>query len=241
LNPQSLRDVAAKLSDEFSLDISKCMLKKYIKKQLRYSWKRMRKWLKPFQKPEDYAKLFEELKALLLLEDEGKLKVFFADESGFSLVPTVPYGWSEINKTICILSKRSKRINVFGLYSRNNEFKSYQGEGSITAEQVVTYLDDFAKNITEKTVVVMDNATVHKAKIVKDKIKEWEELGLILWYLPAYSPHLNLIETLWRKIKCEWLKPHDYANIETLTKAIDDILENVGKSFKISFKKEAFI
>ena len=216
------------------------MLKKYIKKQLRYSWKRMRKWLKPFQKPEDYAKLLEELKALLLLEDEGKLKVFFADESGFSLVPTVPYGWSEINKTICILSKRSKRINVFGLYSRDNEFKSYQGEGSITAEQVVTYLDDFAKNITEKTVVVMDNATVHKAKIVKDKIKEWEELGLILWYLPAYSPHLNLIETLWRKIKCEWLKPHDYENIETLRKAIDDILKNVGKSFIISFKKEAF-
>ena len=217
------------------------MLRKYIKTRLGYSWKRMRKWLKPKQDSIDYARLFEELKALILQEDEGKIKIFFADESGFSLVPSVPYGWSKKNKTICILSQRSKRLNVFGLYSRNNDFKCYQTEGSITAEQVVTYIDDFSKTIKTPTVMIMDNATVHKSKIIQEKIKEWEELGLTIWYLPAYSPHLNLIETLWRKIKHEWLKPHDFADKETFRNAIENILKNVGKVYKVSFKKETFI
>ena len=52
----------------------------------------MRKWLKPKQDTIEYARLFEELKALILQEDEGKIKISFADESGFSLVPSVPYG-----------------------------------------------------------------------------------------------------------------------------------------------------
>ena len=216
------------------------MLRKYVKKQLGYSWKRMRKWLKPKQNPIDYAKLLEELKELLLQEDEGKLKLYFADESGFSLVPSVPYGWSKKGETICILSQRSKRINVFGLYSRNNELKSYLSDGTMTAEQIVAYLDDFSNSMTQPTVVVMDNATVHKARIIKEKIKEWKKLGLTIWYLPAYSPHLNLIETLWRKIKYEWLKPADYVDMETYKKAINEILENVGNSLKISFKKGTF-
>ena len=43
LNPQSLRGVVAKLTVDFKFDISKCMLRKYIKTRLGYSWKRMRK------------------------------------------------------------------------------------------------------------------------------------------------------------------------------------------------------
>ena len=124
------------------------------------------------------------------------------------------------------------------MYSGNNNFKCYQTEGSITAEQVVKYVDDFSKTIKTPTVMIMDNATVHKSKIIQEKIKWWVELVLTICYLPAYSPHQNLIETLWRKIKHEWLKPYDFADKETFRNAIEDILENVGNVYKVSFKKE---
>jgi transposase len=39
---------------------------------------------------------------------------------------------------------------------------------------------------------------------------------LVPLYLPPYSPHLNLAEVLWRKLKYEWLRPEDYFQAETL-------------------------
>ena len=29
----------------------------------------------------------------MLMEEAGKLKIYYADESGFSLEPCIPYGW----------------------------------------------------------------------------------------------------------------------------------------------------
>lgn len=118
---------------------------------------------------ESYKRLYQELKSLLEREDKGKPEVLFADESGFSRELTVPYGWSEKGKRICVLSPKSKRINVFRMYSRCHGFKSFQSEESITAADVCGYLDAFAKQIEGATVVVLDNVSVHKAKELQAK------------------------------------------------------------------------
>ncbi|MFT6360738.1 MAG: transposase, partial [Saprospiraceae bacterium] len=52
------------------------------------------------------------------------------------------------------------------------------------------------------------------------------------------SPNLNIIETLWRKIKYEWLKLHDYLNLKTLEAAIDNILIKFGVDFLINFENK---
>jgi len=137
--------------------------------------------------------------------------------------------------------KKSKRRNVFGILSRENEYKSFSTIGSMNADVLIKFLDEFAKEIKEKTVIILDNAPFHHAKIFKNKTKEWQKVDLYVWYLPSYSPHLNLIETLWRKIKYEWLKPKDYSNWESLNKALDDIFQNIGVKFKIKFKKKLSI
>ncbi len=55
------------------------------------------------------------------------------------------------------------------------------------------------------------------------------------FYLPAYSPHLNIAEVLWRKLKYEWLRAEDYADKETLCYQARQALATVGKSLKIAF------
>ena len=82
---------------------------------------------------------------------------------------------------------------------------------------------------------VQYNAPFHHAQIIQDKIQEWREKDLFIWFLPKYSPHLNIIETLWRKIKYEWLKPHHYKNWQTLNEALDHIFINIGSKFTIKF------
>jgi len=46
---------------------------------------------------------------------------------------------------------------------------------------------------------------------------------------------LNIIETLWRKIKYEWLKPQHYENAQTLKNAVIDILKSYPEKFNIVF------
>jgi transposase len=68
-----------------------------------------------------------------------------------------------------------------------------------------------------------------------DQIEKWEERGLFLYFIPKYSPELNLIEILWKHIKYFWLSPSAYKGFKFLKAELDNILANVGNEFKISF------
>jgi transposase len=234
-NPQSLRTVAPILSAQFGFLLTKSMLKQYLKKKLNYTFHRLRKWLKPKQNQAEYRKLAAELAVLKQLDSENQIKLYFGDESGFSLDPCIPYGWQPCGQYNAIVPQNSQRRNVFGLLRRNNEFEGYDVTGTMNSEAIIAFLDDFATRITQKTVVVLDNATIHHAKIFEQQRIAWEKQNLFIWFLPTYSPHLNIIEILWRKIKYEWLKPHHFANWTTLTQALDHIFNNIGTEFNIQF------
>ena len=71
--------------------------------------------------------------------------------------------------------------------------------------------DAFFPNKTEiPTIIVMDRASIHNSNAIYEKLEEWKERNITLFELPSYSPHLNIIEILWRKIKYEWLKVDAY-------------------------------
>jgi transposase len=172
---------------------------------------------------------------LLQLEEQGYLSIYYGDESGFSLDPSIAYGWQPKDEYTKIVPKKSKRLNVFGLLSKDNDIEAYSSEGTINSDLVIAFIDDFAKKITQKTVIVLDNAPIHCSDAFKDKIEEWQAMDLYIFFLPTYSPHLNLIEMLWRKIKYEWLKPQDYSDFDTLTNAVENIIRDVGQKYKINF------
>jgi transposase len=181
--------------------------------------------------------LVEQLCELLFLEERGYLKIYYGDESGFSLDPCLAYGWQAKAEYVRIVPKKSKRLNVFGLLSRDNHLQAYSCEQAMNGELIIAFLDDFAKQTKQKTVVVLDNAPIHHTEEFAEKIEEWQGQDLHIFFLPTYSPHLNLIETLWRKIKYEWLKPPHYLSWQTLTMAIEQIITNVGNSLTIDFKE----
>ncbi len=113
---------------------------------------------------------------------------------------------------------------------------SYVTEQSITADFAIACVDAFAETINGKTAIIFDNASIHHSEEFEDKIEEWKEKDLYVFFLPTYSPHLNLIEILWRKMKYEWLEPEHYENWTTFRTAVEYILCNVGDEYKIDFK-----
>jgi transposase len=177
------------------------------------------------------------------MEEAGKLKIYYGDESGFSLEPCISYGWQPPGEYVRITPVGGHRLNVFGLLSRDNDLHAFSTQGTVDTDMVMACMDEFVKTITLKTVVILDNASIHRSEKFNTstmlsnhaKLLEWSKKGLRIFHLPPYSPHLNIIETLWRKVKYKWLKPGDYASWETLKKAVENILLSVGKDLKIDF------
>jgi transposase len=101
-------------------------------------------------------------------------------------------------------------------------------------------LDELSSKIKNPTVIVMDNAPWHRAAKVRSKEQQWNEKGLFLFFLPTYSPHLNLIEILWREIKYRWLKAEDYLSAKSLKEAIHYIITKYDDEFSINFSMNLF-
>ena len=213
------------------------MLRHFLK-GLGYSWKRFRKSLKSKQNKEEYDRKAAELKQLIKLCQSGYIKLYFADESGFNMVGHVPYGWQPKGEYIEMTPSKTKGTQIFGLMSLDNELESYSFIGSMTSEVVIAFLDDFHTRIKQRTVVVIDNASIHHSKEFEAKIEQWKEEDLEIFFLPKYSPHLNPIEILWRMIKYKWLPYEEIEDQNDLNERLDEILLNFGKKYTIEFKEQ---
>ena len=125
------------------------------------------------------------------------------------------------------------------MIDRNNRFEGFCTHESVDAEKVVDFLDRFSFKLNRKTFVVLDNASVHRNEKIKRMRPIWEKRGLFLFYIPPYSPHLNIVETLWRIMKGKWLGPKDYVTTESLFYATNRALAAIGTQLKINFSHYA--
>jgi transposase len=150
------------------------------------------------------------------LSSSGLLDLYYGDESGVNLEPNVPYGWQFRDEEVSMPSAKGKGINCFALFTRRNESWTAVSEKAINGQFVMEQLERFSFSIRKLTVVVLDNARIHRGKQILERQAVWQTRGLFIFYLPTYSPHLNLAETVWRKLKYEWLNAEDYTSEEHL-------------------------
>jgi transposase len=170
------------------------------------------------------------------------IELSFGDESGFWQNPVIARAWQFRGEEIRILPENGKRVSVFGLLNFNSEGRFWTSAETIKSEFVIECLEEWLRDKHEKPrVLVLDNARIHRSKKMQANLSEWEEKGFYIFNLPPYSPHLNIIEILWRKMKYEWLKPEDYLSFESLTEAVKEILSNLGTEYKINFQDSKFI
>jgi transposase len=232
--PKNLKKIGAMIQEECGISVSEKTIKRMLKR-LGLTWRRIRQKVNGEPDPVEYQEKKEVLEALKRQSEQGEIDLRYFDESGFCLTPYVPYAWQEKNNTIQVETTPSKRLNVLGFLNTSNELRAYTIEGTINSEVVIACMDDFCKDLTKKTVVVIDNASFHQSKGIQAKIPKWEAKDLKLFYLPSYSPQLNLIENLWRKIKYEWIELSAYLSFDHLVDYVERILRNFGDKYRINF------
>lgn len=169
------------------------------------------------------------------------IDLYYADESRVCLEPCVPYGWQFPDEEVFMPSAKGRGLSCFGLLSRTNKLLFTTTTGSITSRFVFDYLERLSFTLNKPTVIVLDNASVHIAKVIRERRKVWETRGLTLFYLPPYSPQLNRIEILWKMLKYYWLKPEDYVDEQHLFYTVTLALAVVGDTLNINFSDVALV
>ena len=167
---------------------------------------------------------------------QGLLDLLYFDQSGFNLWAKVAYVWQKRGERIVLPVSRGKAQNVLGfMWHRCQRFESFVFEGAIDSHVVSGCFDIIAASIKKETVSVLDNAPIHRSEEFSEKIEEWEELGLKVYFLPPYCPTLNKIELLWQKIKYDWLSWEAYQSAQDLCAELDKVLAQVGSLYQITF------
>jgi transposase len=232
--PQSLQGVVKRFADTTDKRLSLSSLQRLAKKA-RLRWKRVRKSLTSLRDPEAFTKAKRALAALQKQEDPGQIALYYFDASGFALDPTIPYAWQEPKCVIELPARKAGRIKVLGCMNRQNDLPPFLFEDSLHTGVVIACFDAFCHTITKKTVVVIDNASIHTSEDFEDRIPYWKKPGVILKYLPPYAPELNLIDILWRRITYTWLPFSAYECLNALREALETILSHVGSEYQITF------
>jgi transposase len=232
--PRSIKKALAATREKTGKEISEWTLKR-IAKSAELRWKRMRKSVKGKRDQAEFELVQEEITSLHKQETAGEVDLYYFDESGFSLTPEVPYAWQAVGETIEIPSSRSKRLNVLGFCNKQQDFHATTVQGYVDSEVVIACFDQFCDTINKKTIVVVDNASMHTSSKFKGKLGEWEENGLTVKFLPTYSPELNLIEIVWRFIKYNWLPPSAYLSFKNLKNELQKVLDGIGSEYQINF------
>lgn len=99
----------------------------------------------------------------------------------------------------CIVKNTTRiRANTLGFYAVNGVSYMSIKENSKAASFCEFFQEIRSKNPARKILVVLDNFSSHKAKIVRETA---DLLGIRLVYLPPYSPRLNPIEFIWKPVK----------------------------------------
>lgn len=152
-------------------------------------------------------------------------------------MPNVPRAWSPLGHPHAAdASVGRHRVNVIGALDYGAGHLVHEvTPHAIRRETVAAFIDRLAiQTDAPLTLVVLDNATIHR-DFPQDTLERWlVNHRLVLLYLPTYSPELNPIEILWREAKYRWRRFRTWTR-DHLDTEVRNLLKGFGTKYKIGF------
>lgn len=124
--------------------------------------------------------------------------IMYQDESTALMWSQSGYSWGLIGKRLeAVINMGNKTRKIFGaieLLTGKLHYQTYEGRMS---KSIFKDYCDYVSKKHEKIFMVIDNGPIH---LIGNTYKNIE-----FFRLPTYSPILNPIEKLWKKLKCDSL------------------------------------
>ncbi len=173
---------------------------------------------------------------------EGLIDLFSLDESGF--VPTLPvsYTWARrgVRPLVPHEASQRRRLNVLGALAPLGPGPRLVHHSWTTRIDSAAFLAFVVHEVAglpapldalpsdyrreRPCVIVLDNYSVHRSKVVQAALPALEAASVLFFYLPPYSPELNVIEPLWGDIKYHDLQDRSHTELPALQHAVDNAL-----------------
>lgn len=195
--PRQLKQVVKKVKDSWGIETSTKTIKRIIK-TLKMSWHRMRRAVGGEPNLIEYKEKRAKIEEFKRLDDEGQIDLYYLDETGFCLIPSVPYGWQNIGEYLNIKSRHSRRLNVLGIMNRKNDLKTYTSFQSINSDVIIACIDAFFPTVDKPTVIVMDQSSIHRYQAKQRSC--WYLVTDILMGLPLFFLVFQTLFGIWGRI-----------------------------------------
>ena len=202
------------------------------------------KYVKPMmideRKPEGAEDMLREAVRIAIEELEGvgidvrDIAIGFLDETSPQMSSNTQRVWSfESRVKIRKRTLMRGRANIIGYYAIQGRSVEGHMERS-TGENVAKFLEKIkeANKDRKAIIVILDNFSSHKARVVREKA---EELGIKLVYLPPYSPDLNPIEWIWKSVK-RAISLINFKSVEELREKVKEIFREKAKEISYAEK-----
>ena len=169
--------------------------------------------------------LDNELKPKLDAALAGHGHVLFVDAAHFVFGTFLCCLWSIVRIYVRAASGR-QRFNVLGAWNAvTRELITITNTTVVNSDTMCELLRAVAKRgLIGPVTLVLDNARYQRNAVVKSLAAE---LGIVLWFLPSYSPNLNLIERLWRFMKRKAAYGRYHPTFADFRAAVQDVLDRV--------------
>lgn len=133
-----------------------------------------------------------------------KGKILFGDEASFAMWGSLSYTWAPRGKQPMVKTKGlRKSVKVFGLIEYGSGRTFYEViDDQLNAQTYVSFLTSVLSKTRSHLLLIQDGAKYHHSAEVLGFFQD-RKLRMSSYKLPAYSPDLNPIEGLWKKIKAK--------------------------------------
>jgi transposase len=133
-----------------------------------------------------------------------------------------------------------KRYNMLCAICANKVvgWKLYKDiKGGLKTQNILDFYDEFIKDNYKNYLIIMDNAVIHKSKMIREKI---EDNHNYLLYSVPYHPETNSIEEFFSQLK-HYIKKESPNTYEDIDKVIKDILKNkIQKEHLTNYLKHSY-
>lgn len=162
---------------------------------------------------------------ILRLAREQKALLLFGDEASFAQWGSLTYTWARRGKQPTVKTSGKRRsYKVFGLidYFTGRFFYKATCE-RLTSANYEAFLRQVLEETTGQIVLIQDGARYHTSCAMKEFF-EANKKRLTVFQLPSYSPDMNPIEKLWKKVKQKETHLHYFPTFESLIEKVDSAL-----------------
>ena len=168
---------------------------------------------------------------ILRLAKEKQAIILFGDEASFAQWGSLGYTWAlkGVQPTVKTTGIR-KAYRVFGLLDCFGGTLYFEGiDSKFNTESYRTFLEKALATLPGHVIMIQDNASYHVSRPLRAFYAAHAD-RLTVYQLPAYSPDLNPIEYLWKKVKKEATHLHYFPLFAELIAEVTKTLTRLAGS-----------